>query len=158
MEKQSFLKEVTTGLPAWAKGIIAVGVIGGIGYAIYRVAKKGGDILKPDEAKQDINKLKEAGQQPTYMDAQYVGFADAIYAARQCNNVFGTNEEAIYSVFRKMANDIDVAKLIEKFGERRLCFSFTKGSLGGFLQDDLSQKEIAIINEILKKKGIIYQF
>lgn len=157
-EKQSFIEEVTTGLPAWAKGIIAVGVIGGIGYGIYRLSKKGASILNPSDAKQDVKKLKEAGQQPTYMDAQYLGFADAIYAARGCNNLFGTNEDAIYAVFRKMANDIDVAKLIEKYGERYPCWAFKKSTLGGLLSEDLNEKEIAIINDILKKKGIIYQF
>lgn len=158
MEKKGIVSEIATGLPAWAKGIIAVGVVGGIGFAIYKLTQKGGALLKPDEAKKDVKKLEEIGQQPTYMDAQYVGFADAIYAARGCNNVFGTNEDAIYNVFRKMVNDLDVAKLIEKFGKRRLCFSFTEGNLGGFLNDDLDQDEIAIINNILKSKGIKYQF
>jgi hypothetical protein len=158
MEKKGIVSEIATGLPAWAKGIIAVGVVGGIGFAIYKLTQKGGALLKPDEAKKDVKKLEEIGQQPTYMEAQYVGFADAIYAARGCNNVFGTNEDAIYNVFRKMVNDLDVAKLIEKYGKRRLCFSFTEGNLGGFLNDDLNQKEIAIINNILKSKGIKYQF
>lgn len=158
MEKKGIVSEIATGLPAWAKGIIAVGVVGGIGFAIYKLTQKGGALLKPDEAKKDVKKLEEIGQQPTYMEAQYVGFADAIYAARGCNNVFGTNEDAIYNVFRKMVNDLDVAKLIEKFGKRRLCFSFTEGNLGGFLNDDLDQDEIAIINNILKSKGIKYQF
>jgi|694.fasta_scaffold07795_11 hypothetical protein len=158
MEKKGIVSEIATGLPAWAKGIIAVGVVGGIGFAIYKLTQKGGALLKPDEAKKDVKKLEEIGQQPTYMEAQYVGFADAIYAARGCNNVFGTNEDAMYNVFRKMVNDLDVAKLIEKFGKRRLCFSFTEGNLGGFLNDDLDQDEIAIINNILKSKGIKYQF
>ena len=158
MEKKSIAKEIATGLPAWAKGIIAVGVVGGIGFAIYKISKKGKELLKPDEAKKDIKKLEEIGQTPTYMEAQYVGFADAIYAARGCNNFFGTDEDAIYNVFRKMVNDIDVAKLIEKFGERRLCFSFTESTLGGFLSSDLDQDEIKIINDILEKKGIKYKF
>ena len=158
MEQKGIVSEIATGLPAWAKGIIAVGVVGGIGFAIYKITQKGGALLKPDEAKKDIKTLEQKGQVATYMDAQYVGFADAIYAARGCNNMFGTNEDAMYNVFRKMVNDLDVAKLIEKFGERRLCFSFTNGTLGGFLHDDLNEDEIAIINNILKSKGIKYQF
>ena len=38
-EKQGFLKEVTTGLPAWAKGVLAVTIIGGGAYAIYYLVK-----------------------------------------------------------------------------------------------------------------------
>ena len=157
-EKQGFLKEVTTGLPAWAKGIIAVGVIGGGAYLIYKLVKKGKDILKPDEAKKDVKELEQAGQVASYMDAQYIGFADAIYAARAGNNVFGTDEDAIYAVFMRMKNDLDVAKLITAFGVRRLSYSFQESALGGFLKDDLDGEEIDTINTILKKKGISYQF
>lgn len=156
-EKKGFVKEITTGLPPWAKGVLAIGIVGGIAYAIFRLTKKG-SALNPSEATKDIKKLQEAGQVPSYMDAQYKGFADAIYAARQCNNIFGTNEDAIYSVFRSMKNDVDVAKLIEAFGNRRLCFSFTESTLGGFLHDDLNEDEIKIINKILSDKKIIYQF
>jgi hypothetical protein len=157
MEKKGFVKEITSGLPAWSKGLIAVGIIGAIGYGIYRLTKKG-SLLNPSDAKKDIKKLEEAGQVGTYLDALYIGFADAIYAARQCNNLFGTDEDAMYNVFRKMNNDIDVAKLIKAFGEKRLCFSLSSATLGGFLSDDLDEDEIAIINDILKKKKITYQF
>lgn len=157
-EKSGIVKEITTGLPAWAKGIIAVGVIGGGAYLIYRVFKKGKDLLKPDEAKKDVKELEKAGQVASYMDAQYIGFADAIYAARVGNNLFGTDEDAIYAVFERMKNDLDVAKLITAFGTRRLSYSFQESTLGGFLKDDLDSDEIDFINTMLKKKGISYQF
>lgn len=157
-EKSGIVKEIATGLPAWAKGIIAVGVIGGGAYLIYKVFKKGKDILKPDEAKKDVKELEKAGQIASYMDAQYIGFADAIYAARAGNNIFGTDEDAIYAVFMRMKNDLDIAKLITAFGVRRLSYSFQESTLGGFLKDDLDSEEIDTINTILKKKGISYQF
>ena len=157
-EKSGIVKEIATGLPAWAKGIIAVGVIGGGAYLIYKLVKKGKDILKPDEAKKDVKELEQAGQVASYMDAQYIGFADAIYSARAGNNIFGTDEDSIYNVFMKMKNNLDVAKLITAFGVRRLSYSFSEASLGGFLQDDLDSEEIDTINTILSKKGITYKF
>jgi hypothetical protein len=160
-EKQGFVKEITTGLPAWAKGVIAVGVIGGVGYAIYRIAKKGGNILKPIDTKKDAKKLEEQGQIPTYLSSNYKQFADALYAARSANATLfwgGTNEKAMYNIFSKMKNDLDIVKLIEAFGERRLSYSLQYANLGGFLADELNDDEIAIINKDLKSRKINYQF
>ncbi len=92
------------------------------------------------------------------MDSAYKGYADSIYAARSANNIFGTDEDAIYSVFKKMNNDLDVAKLITAFGQRRLSFSLNSANLGGFLTDELDATELGIVNSGLRSKGIKYQF
>ncbi len=121
----------------------------------------GSKLFKKDpaaEAKKDERELESEGETATYMDQQYKGFADSIYSARIANNLLGTDEDVIYSVFKKMKNNLDVAKLITAFGSRRLSYSFTSGNLGGFLNDELDQDELNIINTDLRSKGIKYQF
>jgi hypothetical protein len=152
------IKEVTTGLPPWAKGILAIGIVGGIGYAIYRFTKTGKKLLTVDDAKQDVKELEQAGVKQSYMDAAYLGFADAIYAARSGNNVFGTVEDTIYNTFKKMNNDLDIAKLTKAFGSRRLSYSLQEGTLGGFINDEFDPEEIDTLNNILASKKITYRF
>lgn len=121
----------------------------------------GSKLFKKDpaaEAKKDERELESEGEKATYMDQQYKGFSDSLYAARIANNLLGTDEDVIYSVFKKMKNNLDVAKLITAFGTRRLSYSFTSGNLGGFLNDELDQDELNIINTDLRSKGIKYQF
>jgi hypothetical protein len=121
----------------------------------------GSKLFKGDpaaEAKRDERELEAEGEKATFMDQQYKGFADSIYAARSANNFLGTDEDVIFSVFNKMKNNLDIAKLITAFGSRRLSFSFTEGNLGGFLNDELDQTELGIINSGLRSKGIKYQF
>lgn len=121
----------------------------------------GSKLFKKDpaaEAKKDERELESEGEKATFMDQQYKGFADSIYAARIANNLLGTDEDVIYGVFKKMKNNLDVAKLITAFGTRRLSYSFTSGNLGGFLNDELDSDELNIINTDLRSKGIKYQF
>ena len=86
----------------------------------------------------------------------YTQFADQIYAA--VLTVFGTDEAAIYSVFNKMQNNLDVAQLIKAFGKRRLEFSTTMAELGAHLTEDLDTSELNKLNSILAAKNITYRF
>jgi len=111
--------------------------------------------------KKDVKILEQQGQKATYLDSNYKQFADGLYAARAANAPFfwgGTNEDAMYSIFNKMKNDLDIAKLVTAFGERRLSFSLTSANLGGYLNDELDSTELGIINTDLRSKGIKYQF
>ena len=108
--------------------------------------------------KKDERTLEQEGQKASYLDSAYKGYADSIYSARSANNFGGTDEDAIYSVFQKMKNDLDIAKLITAFGTRRLSFSLSSANLGGYLTDELDKTELGIINSGLKSKGIKYQF
>lgn len=138
-------------------------VVGGIGaYVGYRVVKKiiqGKDPEQQQKGSQkgDVKQF-EKQQTPTYPDAAYSGFADAIYAARHGNNIFGTQEKDIERVFYKMNNNLDVAKLIKAFGSRRLSFSFQNADLFGFLSDEMTDEEIEPINKHLISRGITYRF
>lgn len=130
-------------------------VIAGAGiYAVSRLLKKGQTAAEL----KDVTKLTQEGIKQTYLDSNYKGFADAIYAARSANKLFGTDEDAIYAVFKKMQNDLDIVKLSQAFGTRRLSFSLETGNLGGFLADELDSDELNIINTDLNSKGIKYKF
>lgn len=111
--------------------------------------------------KKDVKVLEQQGQKATYLDSNYKQFADGLYAARAANAPFfwgGTNEDAMYNIFNKMKNDLDIVKLTEAFGSRRLSYSLQYANLGGFLKDELDEEELNIINTGLKSKKINYQF
>jgi len=131
-------------------------IIAGAGiYIAYRIIKKKSPTA---EEKKDIKKLESEGQKANYSDSNYKQFADSLYAARSGNNIFGTNEDAIYNIFKKMKNDLDVTKLVEAFGNRRLSYSFQSGNLGAFMNDELDEDELNIVNTDLRSKKINYQF
>jgi hypothetical protein len=145
-----------------ARPLLWVAVIGIGGYAIYRIAKAVGKSVgkgkgEGAEQKQDVKEFEKT-QVQTYPDGSYFGFADAIYAARHGNNVLGTDEDAIYAVFSKMNNDLDIAKLFKAFGSKRLSFSFQSAGLGGYISDEMSDDEISKLNSILSRKNIKYRF
>ena len=111
--------------------------------------------------RKDVKVLEQQGQKATYLDSNYKQFADGLYAARSANAPFfwgGTNEQAMYNIFNKMKNDLDVVKLTEAFGSRRLSYSLQNANLGGFLKDELDEEELNIINTGLRSKKINYQF
>jgi hypothetical protein len=152
-QNPSSLKEAFLARPLLWLAVAGVGA-----YAIYRVVKAvskgGGDT---GGQKQDVKEF-EKQMTATYPEGSYFGFADAIYAARAGNNIFGTDEDAIWDVFRKMKNDLDIAKLIKAFGSKRLSFSLQSAGLGGYLSDEMDTEEINKINQILAGNNIKYRF
>ena len=134
------------------------GAVGVGAYLLYQGAKKLlGFNTSVEAAKSDQAKLIQQGQKASYLDSQYKVFADAIYSAG-FDVLFGTDEDAIYSVFNKMNNDLDVNKLIVAFGARRIEFSTRVESLAQFLRSELDDREIEQINKILSTKNIKYRF
>lgn len=117
----------------------------------------------------DYDQLVEgANQQPTFLKTNYQQFADKIYEAG-CSGIFcyGTDEDAIYDVFRKMKNDLDVLLLVKAFGLREprggICIPIPgtgecEIALGPWLQGELGDDEFAEINKILTQNAITYKF
>jgi len=109
--------------------------------------------------KTDIAKEENKGVQPSFSSSNYKTLADKLYAAM---NTSGTDENAIFSVFSQLKNSLDVLKLIEAYGTRQLyTFGFPAGgqqNLSQALSDELSDTEIAKVNQILFTKGINYKF
>ena len=156
------LKNITT------KEYIDIAKIVGIGLGLFLVFRKNGLLSQftkttekqiADATKDEIEKIESEGVKASFGNSQYVMFADQIYNAVLTSNPFNpTDEDAIYRVFGAMKNLIDVLKLIQAFGVRRLEWSTKGAGLATHLQEDLTDKEIAKVNKILKDKNINYKF
>jgi hypothetical protein len=150
---------------------IKLGVFVAGGVAVAFGVKKVLDYFKPElkreqsETKDITNELEEAKKKTkaTFPPSQYSAFCNIIEVAIQDA---GTDEEAIYSVFRKLKNDTDYLMLIKAWGNPKrqvypdyiFIYSFGyKMTLPQALRWDLNDKECAKINEILKSKGIKYR-
>jgi len=133
-------------------GLIAGGLF--VGYKIIQFFMGGSNSIAA--ATNEVKTLSSKGIKATYPDSSYTQFASAIVSAGF--NTLGTNEQAIYAIFRKMMNDLDVAKLIVAFGNQRVEFSFQTMPLGAWLSTELDNNEMAIDNKILSDKKIKYQF
>lgn len=167
-----------SGLPSWARGVVAVGgmvVVGFIVYNAYRkMAKKKSleeDMAYSKNAKAEIVILQSKGVKPSYSGTQYESFVLKLVEAM---NGCGTTTDSVNSVFDAMKNKADVLKLIEVFGVRyyRPCpatdplsyarYMYDEKSFGGNLQTwleyDLTASEIRHINEILSAKQIDFKF
>ena len=107
-------------------------------------------------ATNEVKTLTSKGVKPTYPDSSYTQYAASIVSAGF--NTLGTNEQAIYAIFKKMMNNLDVAKLIVAFGNQRVEFSFQEMPLGAWLSSELNNDEMEVINKILRDKKISYQF
>jgi hypothetical protein len=101
------------------------------------------------EAVGEIASLNANGIVRSYPDSQYTTFANKLYYAMKG---IGTYTEDIYSVMRKMKNDVDVIHLTTAFGDK------DGYSLSEWLSDDLSSSEMAKVNDILSAKGITKSF
>lgn len=145
------LKEATLNKPLVWLTIIGLGA-----YALYKVAGAISRKLTLSNADADIRAAQKSGEKLSYSLGNYTQFADQIYAA--VLTTFGTDEQAIYNIFSKMNNNLDVAQLIKSFGKRRLEFSTTMAELGAHLTEDLDSSEIAKLNSILAAKNITYRF
>jgi len=138
---------------------LVIGLGAFVGYRIFKGVAKGLGPKPPTTEKEVLDEVRNLERQlkPTYADSQYPGYADAIYAARHGNRVFGTDEDAIWRILALMKNDLDFAKLVQAFGMRRLSFQTTKADLIGFLNDEMNPEEIATCNSILSGNGITYK-
>jgi len=132
-------------------GLIAGGIY--LGYKLISYFTSGNT---PAQAATEVNKLQKSGVKQTYPDSNYSQWANAIYSAGF--NTLGTDEQTIYDIFKKMVNDLDVAKLIVAFGEQRVEFSFQELPLGAWLRTELSASEMNVINNIFATRNIKYRF
>ena len=125
-EKQGFLKEVTTGLPAWAKGVLAVTIIGGGAYAIYYLVKNLKE-LKAEKLAKDAE-LETSEDNPwsylTFLKALPAGaklitwqvasnYAKQVYDA--LNTYFDDDEAKAVGVFTGLQTQAQVAMVAQAF-------------------------------------------
>lgn len=157
-----FIEKGFLGLPPWAKGIIAIGVLAGGAFVVYKIVKKFNEDARR-ESKQNLNIKQELEQETktnplTFAKSQYSTFADTIQTA---GFDLGTDEKAIYSVFNKLKNNSDYLALLAAWGSpTRTITDFGmdyKMTLPQFLRWEMSDTEISKVNNILASKKIKYR-
>lgn len=126
-------------------GVIVLGLIYWLGLSTGKKSTDASGQLK-DEIKN--NNL-------SYPLSQYGTWADMLESA-----MFrpGTDEKAIYQVFRKMNNADDVKQLIISFGSRRQELTFGGSTLPQWLTAELDASEMQELNNILIQRNINYSF
>ncbi len=87
----------------------------------------------------------------TYGNSQYDVFAKKLFTAM---DGLGSDEDAIYDVFKKMKTIDDVLMLQVAFNEAE----DENETLEEWLKGDLSSSEIKTINNLLESNGVIYSF
>jgi hypothetical protein len=155
--------EIFKGLPMWAKGVVAIVIVGGIGIVGYTIYKKIQSQTDKKDDRQQLNaeekELSQMSVKPTLSKAQAEAIANAIFAAF---DGWATDEQAIYSQLGKLKNNADWLLLSTSYGTRKIpsgrgnpAPDFT-GTLIGALNDELDPFERAKVNQILKKNGVTY--
>lgn len=150
----NFLKE-------YYKPIVAIGVGGVVAYFVAQVAKRFTTETKrlTEEKKAVESELAQAIKQKplTYPESQYQSMARVIQIA---GFDVGTDEDAIYSVFRRLKNNADYLALAQAWGKpTRKVYEWGIGrdmTLQQFIRWELDQKEVSKINAILKARKIKY--
>lgn len=168
-------------MPGWAKGVVAVIIVGGIAFATWKIYKlvKGigegaGEAFRDLKEKGDVKaELAESAKKepPSYSDTEYENFANTLFAAM---DGAGTDYDKIESVFMKMKNKTDVLSVINFYGIRKLnsgiwwgndktgnlaeCLADELGQQEGILNYLLKKSELENLNDILASKNIDYKF
>lgn len=168
-----FIKEGFLGLPPWAKGVIAVGLLTGgaiIAYKIYQT------LNKPDTEKGNKNLLKDNDKElasnekllkQSFPDSQYDSMANQIYEGMK----YGADDNypSVRNTLMKMKNDLDVNKLVKAYGSRQLynfgipvgdkkdLFTAVRSELGAEWMG-LSSAKMDAVNKDWAKKKIHYRF
>jgi len=157
-----FAQKSFLGLPPWARGVVAIAVVGAVGYAVYKLTQKFGETDEADrkEDSEIQNELQiESNKKPaSYADSQYRTFANTIETA---GFDVGTDENAIYSTFRKLKNNTDYLKLLRAWGKpNRKVYEWGIGrnmTLPQFIRWEMSDSEVKKVNDILSSRGITYR-
>lgn len=104
------------------------------------------------------DELEESQLQLSYPLSNYNIMADQLQSA-----MFdaGTDEQTIYTIFKKLKNPKDLLQLVKAFGRRTYyVFGYPQGNynLGQWIQEELSDSEKQEINSILQSNNINYTF
>lgn len=140
----------------WVAGGVAVA------YGVSKVLK----ILKPEYKREQNEQKTIVGELETetkktglsYPQSQYAAFANIIETAAFD---VGTDEDAIYTVFRNLKNNADYLALTNAWGKpTRKIYDWGFGydmTLPQLIRWEMDNKEVAKINSILKSKNIKYR-
>jgi hypothetical protein len=153
-------------LPPWGQAVafVGVGLAAWVIYSRIRGSVRQAQTLRQSRAmlqstQNDLQRLAKSGVKPSYPEAQYRIWADALFA---CYAGWGTCNDSV--TWQAMKNDADVLKLIEAFGIRTIPSGslnptpdFT-GSLPAVIRDEHNFLMIDWINRQFEQKRIAYRF
>jgi hypothetical protein len=150
--------------------LIKVGIIAAAGIFIVRplLVKLG---LARNKAERDLaNATQQAftdnvnnfrNLKPTKSNAQWQMIADIIYNDLRYSSLDDNKDDATYQICR-VQNDLDLAILMKAFNVRQeYFFGIPAGdpqSLAQFVVSNLSDKQRAIINSNISRKGLKFRF
>ena len=138
--------------------ILILGGTGGILLFVALNRKKWIAQFKARQEKQtykgDLDILTDKGQKATYLDSQYIIFANSLYEAMNSSAFdWGTDEVSVGKIMYKMKNDIDVNKLITAFDKK------DGDDLSAWITGDFSAEDKeTYVNKPLRLNKIKYQF
>ena len=112
------------------------------------VVKRKNATREQDEYIKDVEKQIDKSDL-SYSNSEYTQLCNKLYSAMKG---IGTNENAIYDVFSQMQSESDVRKLISMYGSK------DGMTLQQWLIDDLSNRELQKVNDILAKNNINFSF
>jgi hypothetical protein len=150
------------GLPGWAKGVVAITVVGAAALGAYVLYKK---ISKIGSKKDYKDTVKDANQElvdlskierQTYPDSQYSGWANSIFNLINGCDMY-KNDGAIAQILVQLKNTTDYLKLVKAFGVRTIdgCWSddYT-ADLPTVLKKEMQESAISVINGYFAKVRI----
>jgi hypothetical protein len=179
--------QVWSGLPTWAKGIIAVGGLAIVYFTGRAIIKKLGAIKEGKDsreavrdAEQDKRKLINQGIKPSYTKTQYQTWANQIEQAFEGCDPFGNiswgsdsplgtisywskSGYKVAMIFNQLKNNLDYLELSTAWGIRTYdACGWGTGDvkdvdLSKAIIDELNDGEVRDLNIILSKKGITYK-
>lgn len=183
---QSKALEVWSGLPTWAKGIIAIGGVAILYFTSRTIIKKISSVKESKDvkeltrdAKSDRTALLRKGLRPTFSETQYKGWANAIEQAFEgCSGgtitwgkdsplgnvtTWSTAGYKVATIFNQLKNDLDFIDLVIAWGVRTydkcgiLTGDVVDADLFKAITNDLTDRERRDVNTILAKKRITYK-
>lgn len=150
-------------LPSWTKGVIALAVLGAVGFVAYKLYKvagtvkqEGGSRQETNAANQELEQLNNEGKVPKLKPAQHQAIANKLEVAF---SGMGTDWGAVKSAFETIKTYPDMLAVIKAYGTRTipsgtfLIADYT-GTLTGACTSELDSSERKDINAILKKNGV----
>ena len=156
------IKDVTTGLPPWAKGVATLAILGGVAYGIYKIYDTFGDIQNAAKLNQSEKKYTDMGQKRNYTPSQYQSIADTFdTSSSDTANPFDLgNEDALWKLAKSIKSDLDFIEIEKAFGERYGRFGWTAGKLRlvPYVNYMYDPDEVQTANDILKQNKVTSRF
>lgn len=154
------VKEVTTGLPPWAKAVTTFAILAGVGFAAYKmidVINNTSDLL---EANKNLNYFEKQGQKRNYTPSQYQQMADKFdsWSSETLNPFDLGNEDALWWLAKAIKSDLDFLEIEKAFGERYGHLSMNKYRLVPYISYQYDTDEVEEANKILAQNKVTSRF